>query len=41
MPVVSVPWADAGEIPVQYTCRGDDVSPAVGWSSLPDGTVEG
>src|SRR6187402_1668737 len=30
--VVNVPWMDAGEIPLEYTCKGDDVSPAIGWS---------
>ena len=26
-----------GEIPVQYTCEGDDVSPALAWSGVPAG----
>ena len=27
-----------GEIPAKHTCEGDDVSPALAWSGLPDGT---
>ncbi len=27
-----------GEIPAQHTCEGRDVSPALSWSDLPDGT---
>ena len=27
-----------GEIPVQYTCDGDDVAPPLGWSGEPPGT---
>jgi Raf kinase inhibitor-like YbhB/YbcL family protein len=27
-----------GEIPARYTCSGDDVSPAVSWSGVPQGT---
>ncbi len=27
-----------GEIPKQYTCDGNDVSPPLQWSGLPDGT---
>lgn len=32
--------ADGGEIPVRYTCRGDDVSPPLLWTGVPSGTVE-
>jgi Raf kinase inhibitor-like YbhB/YbcL family protein len=28
----------AGEIPARYTCSGDDVSPALSWSGVPQGT---
>lgn len=27
-----------GEIPTRYTCEGDDVSPPLEWSGVPDGT---
>jgi Raf kinase inhibitor-like YbhB/YbcL family protein len=27
-----------GEIPARFTCEGEDVSPALAWSGLPDGT---
>jgi len=26
-----------GEIPPRYTCQGEDVSPALAWSGVPDG----
>ena len=39
-PIISIPWASGGAIPAQYTCKGDDVNPAVGWSALPEGTAE-
>jgi len=26
------------EIPKKYTCEGDDISPALEWSGMPDGT---
>jgi Raf kinase inhibitor-like YbhB/YbcL family protein len=31
-------FAEGGEIPVVYTCEGDDVSYALEWSGLPEGT---
>ena len=27
-----------GEIPAKYTCEGNDVSPMLSWSGVPDGT---
>jgi Raf kinase inhibitor-like YbhB/YbcL family protein len=33
-------FADGGEIPVAYTCRGADVSPPLSWTDVPAGTVE-
>ncbi len=27
-----------GEIPAKHTCEGNDVSPALSWSGVPDGT---
>lgn len=32
--------AEGGEIPVRYTCRGEDVSPPLRWTGAPGGTVE-
>ena len=28
-----------GEIPAEYTCEGEDTSPQLEWSGLPDGTL--
>jgi Raf kinase inhibitor-like YbhB/YbcL family protein len=38
---VSSPAFTAGSpIPQRFTCDGDDVSPALGWSGVPTGTAE-
>ncbi len=29
---------DGGEIPIKYTCEGDDVSPGLYWEGVPEGT---
>ena len=39
-PIISIPWASGGAIPAQFTCKGDNVNPAIGWSALPEGTAE-
>lgn len=31
-------FAEGGEIPVQHTCDGDNVSPPLRWRDVPDGT---
>ncbi|NOY46426.1 MAG: YbhB/YbcL family Raf kinase inhibitor-like protein [Deltaproteobacteria bacterium] len=31
-------FADGAEIPVRYTCDGDDVSPPLEWTGVPAGT---
>ena len=31
-------FAHEGRIPSLYTCEGDDVAPAIGWSGVPAGT---
>jgi Raf kinase inhibitor-like YbhB/YbcL family protein len=31
-------FTPGGEIPVLFTCEGRDISPALEWTSLPDGT---
>ena len=32
-------WADGGQIPVKYTQAGDQVSPPLTWSNVPDNTA--
>jgi Raf kinase inhibitor-like YbhB/YbcL family protein len=39
-PALSLPWVDGGAIPIDYTCRGANVSPPIVWSALPEGTAE-
>jgi Raf kinase inhibitor-like YbhB/YbcL family protein len=34
----SASFSHRGEIPSRFTCEGADVSPALSWSGLPDGT---
>ena len=34
------PWPAGGDIPVEYTCTGDDTVPLLTWTAPPDGTVE-
>lgn len=36
--LTSTAFADGGEIPSLYTCEGDDISPPLAWSGVPDGT---
>jgi len=36
--LTSTSFAANGEIPTKHTCEGDDVSPALAWSGVPDGT---
>ncbi|HXC50572.1 MAG TPA: YbhB/YbcL family Raf kinase inhibitor-like protein [Candidatus Limnocylindrales bacterium] len=35
MKIESTAFAPGGEIPVKYTCKGDDVSPPLSWSGVP------
>ena len=37
--ITSAAFADAGPIPREYTCRGQDVSPALAWRGVPPGTA--
>jgi hypothetical protein len=37
---VTAPWRDGGPIDARYTCKGDNVSPALSWSQAPAGTQE-
>jgi Raf kinase inhibitor-like YbhB/YbcL family protein len=39
MELTSTAFADGGPIPLRHTCDGDDVSPPLAWSVLPDGAV--
>ena len=34
------PWQFGAEIPPLNTCDGDDISPALSWTGVPDNTVE-
>jgi Raf kinase inhibitor-like YbhB/YbcL family protein len=36
--VNSSAFAEGDEIPVKYTCDGDDMSPPLAWTGVPDGT---
>src|SRR5262245_38718991 len=38
MTLTSAAWPDGAEIPTKYTQIGPEVSPALAWSSVPDGT---
>lgn len=38
MTITSTAFSHQGEIPTQYTCEGQDVSPPLSWSGLPAGT---
>lgn len=38
MKLLSPQFLDHGEIPGKYTCEGEDVSPALTWSDVPEGT---
>jgi Raf kinase inhibitor-like YbhB/YbcL family protein len=37
---VTAPWRDGAPIDPRYTCKGDNVSPALSWSAAPTGTQE-
>ena len=39
MTLTSPAWPDGGQIPVKHTQAGDQVSPALSWSNVPDGVV--
>ena len=38
--LTSPAFADHAFVPIQYTCDGDNISPPLKWSDVPDGTVE-
>ena len=35
--ITSSVFAEGGEIPTEYTCQGDDISPDLSWSGIPEG----
>ena len=37
---LAAPWLDGADIDPRYTCDGLNVSPAVSWGGVPEGTVE-
>jgi len=37
---LTLPWGDDDVIDTRYTCAGEDISPAVSWANVPEGTVE-
>ena len=39
MSLTTPAWADGGQIPAKYTQADTDISPALSWASVPDGTV--
>lgn len=36
--LTSSAYNDGGAIPAKYTCEGEDISPRLAWSCVPDGT---
>lgn len=38
MQIMSSAFKDGEQIPVKYTCDGDDVSPPLEWTGVPEGT---
>lgn len=38
--LASSAFADNALVPVRYTCDGENVSPPLAWSEVPEGTVE-
>ena len=39
MTLVSVAWPDGGQIPAKYTQAGEELSPALSWSGVPEGAA--
>jgi len=39
MTLTSTAWSDGGQIPVKYSQAGDQVSPPLAWSNVPDGAA--
>ncbi len=37
---IFTPWAEGASIDTRYTCDGDNASPAISWTGLPEDTAE-
>jgi len=37
MQLISSAFTDGGDIPKDFTCKGEDISPDLAWSGLPEG----
>ncbi len=37
---VTAPWRDGGPIDPRYTCKGENIAPALSWTGAPEGTQE-
>jgi Raf kinase inhibitor-like YbhB/YbcL family protein len=40
MEITSPAFSEGDTVPVRFTCDGDDVSPPLAWSAVPEGTSE-
>ena len=40
MEVRSPAFSEGDTLPLQFTCEGEDVSPSLSWSEVPEGTAE-
>ena len=40
MEITSPAFSEGDTVPVRFTCDGDDVSPPLAWSGVPEGTSE-
>ena len=40
MEITSSAFSEGDTVPVRFTCDGDDVSPPLAWSGVPDGAAE-
>lgn len=38
--VESSAFSEGDTVPIEFTCDGDDVSPPLGWSGVPEGATE-
>lgn len=40
MEIRSAAFSEGDAVPVRFTCDGNDVSPPLAWSDVPDGAAE-